>query len=571
MKNNLSEMKLKKVIFYNIRGLFVIAFISNLMMMGVNLLLSYLLQVITDVAAGVDEKFTLTDTVFMVLGVIAFVGVSGIINAYSQNQFKKKSMEQYKNTVFERITRKGIGAFRSEVTSGYLSGITNDATVIENNYVMGIIKIGEQIFLFTGSLVMMIWYSPVLTLIAIGLSLLPVIASACTAKSLTGLEKKVSERNESFLSVVNEALSGFSVIKSFKAERKVSELVFESDEKLEAAKKKRNVKNFIITLIGGGAGIVTQFGVLIAGGWMCLNGKGITPGMLFVFTNLMNFIIQPISTLPGLVAGKKAAEALITKMEEALGEKKVSCEKADTCTFDSSIKLSGLSFSYDNEKKILDNVSYEFDQGKSYAIVGASGCGKSTLLQLLLSGLDGYDGKILYDDKELSGISTESLYDVVSTIQQNVFIFNASIRDNITMFREFPKQEVDRVISLAGLNGLINEKGEDYLCGEGGNGLSGGEKQRISIARALLKESRLLLVDEATAALDAETSNHVINSILGIEELTKIVVTHDLDEGTLRKYDSIITLRNGKIVENGTFEKLIGMKGYFYSLYTVSQ
>ena len=139
------------------------------------------------------------------------------------------------------------------------------------------------------------------------------------------------------------------------------------------------------------------------------------------------------------------------------------------------------------------------------------------------------------------------------------------------MFQEFSKEEVDRVIDMAGLRELIKEKGEDYLCGENGSGLSGGEKQRISIARALLRKTKMLLVDEATAALDAETSNRVIKAILALKDMTRVIVTHDLDAGTLEKYDSILTLKNGKIIENGTFEELMKNKGYFYSLYTVAQ
>jgi ABC-type multidrug transport system fused ATPase/permease subunit len=172
---------------------------------------------------------------------------------------------------------------------------------------------------------------------------------------------------------------------------------------------------------------------------------------------------------------------------------------------------------------------------------------------------------------DIKNIRPESLYNTVSTIQQNVFVFNASIRDNVTMFQEFPKEEVDRVIEMAGLQELIAEKGEDYLCGENGSGLSGGEKQRISIARALLRNAKMLLIDEATAALDTETSSRIIKAILALKNMTRIVVTHDLDAGTLQKYDSILTLKNGRIVEDGSFDTLMKNKGYFYSLYTVAQ
>ncbi len=168
-------------------------------------------------------------------------------------------------------------------------------------------------------------------------------------------------------------------------------------------------------------------------------------------------------------------------------------------------------------------------------------------------------------------ISSHNLYEIESIIQQNVFVFNATIKDNITMFRDFPEEQINNAIKLSGLSALIEEKGADYLCGENGNGLSGGEKQRISIARSLLKKSQVLLVDEATAALDTETAYQVSSVILGLDGITSIVITHSLDAGLLKQYDGILTFKNGEIVEEGTYDELIEEKGYFYSLYTISQ
>ena len=182
-----------------------------------------------------------------------------------------------------------------------------------------------------------------------------------------------------------------------------------------------------------------------------------------------------------------------------------------------------------------------------------------------------YQGEIRYDGKELKTVAPSSLYDLVSIIQQNVFVFNSTIRDNITMFSDFPKEEVDRAVRLSGLKKLIEEKGEDSLCGENGAGLSGGERQRISIARALLRKTPVLLVDEATASLDAETSFEVLDAILKLDGYTRIIVTHDLDENILRRCTALFTLKNGKVSEQGTFDALMDRKGYFYSLFTVSQ
>jgi len=193
------------------------------------------------------------------------------------------------------------------------------------------------------------------------------------------------------------------------------------------------------------------------------------------------------------------------------------------------------------------------------------------LTNLLMAAHGGYEGRILYGDQELRDISCESLYDAVSMVQQSVFVFNASIRDNITMFSPFPAERVERAISQSGLSALIAERGEDYLCGENGCGLSGGERQRIAIARSLLRGTPVLLVDEATAALDKETAAYVVNALLNLRDLTQIMVKHTLDAEQLARYDSILAMKDGRLVEMGDFQTLMALRGYFYSLYTVAQ
>ena len=205
------------------------------------------------------------------------------------------------------------------------------------------------------------------------------------------------------------------------------------------------------------------------------------------------------------------------------------------------------------------------------AIVGGSGSGKSTLLHLLMAGSTAYDGRILLDGTELREAAPESVYELISVIQQNVFVFNASIEENISMFRQFPQAELGDAIRHAHLGELLARRGQDSLCGENGCNLSGGEKQRISIARSLLKKSSVLLADEATAALDAQTAHQVSSDLLDLEGMTRIVVTHTLEQALLRRYDGILVLKNGEIAESGSFDELMARKGYFYALYTVSQ
>lgn len=291
------------------------------------------------------------------------------------------------------------------------------------------------------------------------------------------------------------------------------------------------------------------------------------------FVQMMNYVLNPINTLPKLLANRKAAIGLIEKMA-SYGKKEDGQKQFDS--FDGfkdggeGIVLKHVNFSYEEDKEVLKDINLNFEVGKSYAIVGGSGSGKSTLLNLVMGSYPEYRGSITLDGKELGSIDPDSIFDVMSVIQQNVFIFDDTIRRNICMFKEFDKQQLDSAIERAGLSLVINEKGEDYACGENGAHLSGGEKQRIAIARSLLREVSVLLVDEAASALDAETSDNVTNSILDIQGITRLVVTHKLDEKVLSRFDEIIVMKNGRVVEIGNFETLMGNGEYFASLCKIS-
>ena len=550
---------------------FGLALLGALLEPVLSLWVSVLIQQLMDATMSYEGVDVLLHPAMMMIALLFVLVFVCFLQYISMPRFLSRAMRQYKDFVFKELTKKSISAFHGENTATYISALSNDANVIEQNYLENIFKLIENSIMFVGAFVLMLYYSPLLTLAAFVLSFLPVIASLLAGNRLAVQEKKVSERNESFVATLKDALSGFSVVKSFQAEKAIYGLFSQSNQSVEETKCTRNKITVFIQAIGAATGATAQLGVFLIGAYLALTGKGVTPGIVIAFVNLMNFVIQPIATVPGILASRKAAKALMDKLSKALAsnvrEEGIAVSDKKNC----DISINNLSFAYEEEKQILKNITTRFETGKSYAIVGASGSGKSTLLNLLMAGNNNYAGEICFGDVELREISSESLYEMVSIIQQNVFVFNSSIRDNITMFHTFEKSEVDHAIKLSGLDALITERGEDYLCGENGNVLSGGEKQRISIARCLLRKTPVLLVDEATAALDAETAFHVTSAILGLEDLTRIVVTHTLDEGLLKRYDSILTLKNGRIVETGSFEELMEQKGYFYSLYTVSQ
>lgn len=563
--------QLRAQFFYKNIPIFCLAVFAALAAGSLNLILSWIIQQLMDTAAGKSGALSFRTLLLISAGFVLLCAGLSLLNYASQPRFLERAMRQYKDFAFKKLTEKNISSFRDESAAGYLSALTNDAASIETNYLAQMLAMITKAVTFVGALLLMCRYSLLMTAIAAGLTVLPLIASLLTGNRLQAVESRVSERNGEFTAALSDCLAGFTVVKNFKAEREIFRLFAQSNKALEHEKfTGRRIKT-LVGMIGAVTGIFAQLGVFIAGVYLSMKGGSMTPGAVVLFVNLMNFIISPIAELPGLLACRKAALGLVDKLAAAL-ERSSSREGSETLNrLEHGIRLENVSFAYEPGKTVLHGINAEFEAGKAYALVGGSGSGKSTLLNLLMAAETNYSGHIFADGIELSDISTESLYGTMAAIQQNVFVFNASIKDNVSMFRDFPKTEMDEAIARAHLGALIRERGEDYLCGENGSGLSGGEKQRISIARSLLKKSSVLLADEVTAALDAQTAHRVSSDILDLQGITRIVVTHTLEESLLRRYDKIFVLRSGRIEETGSFADLMANKGYFYALFTVAQ
>lgn len=548
-----------------------LAVFASLASGSLNLILSWTMQQLIDTASGVPGALPIGLLAKLSGGFVLLCIAVCLLSYVSEPRFIRRAMRQYKEFAFQKLTEKSISSFRDESVATYLSALTNDANTIEADFLSQQLSVITKTVTFFGAIALMLWYSPLMTAIAIGVTILPLIASLLTGNQITAAERRVSDRNRDFTAALSDCLGGFAVVKTFKAEREIFRLFAENNRALEGEKFSRRRIKILVGMIGSVAGVLAQLGVFLIGAYLALTDRGLTPGIVIAFVNLMNFMIEPVAELPGLLASRKAARGLISKLAAVLEKNPAPAGNTELPRLGKGIRIQNLSFGYDANKEVLHNLTAEFEAGKAYAVVGSSGSGKSTLLSLLMASGTDYRGEILFDGTELRSISSESLYELISNIQQNVFVFNASIRDNVTMFRSFPRGEIDDAIAHAHLSGLIEERGENYLCGENGKGLSGGEKQRISIARSLLKRSSVLLADEATAALDAETAYQVTSDILDLDGVTRIVVTHALNEALLRRYDGILVLKDGRIEECESFDELMENRGYFHALFTVAQ
>ena len=370
---------------------------------------------------------------------------------------------------------------------------------------------------------------------------------------------------------MHDTIAGFAQIKSFKAEGPAERRFLASNTELEDAKQAKRRCEKGISVIAEAAGSISQITVLFFGAWLCVSEHAITIGGIMMVTQLMNYIRIPIAELPSIFAARKASVALAGKLASELEH-----AKAEEGTLllapehAQDIKLQDVSFAYEEGNPVLRGITAEFEAGKCYAVVGASGSGKSTLLSLLMGAHRDYEGKVAFDGSELHDVSLDSLYGTESLVSQKTFLFDASLKDNITMFGDADAEALSSAIEQAGLKDFVAAHGLDYACGEEGANLSGGERQRVCIARALLHGARTLLFDEATSALDQKTADQVTRAVLSLSGTTRVMVTHRLDAGLLRGFDGIMVLKDGKVCESGTFDELMAEPdGYFHALYTI--
>lgn len=547
----------------------VMAGIAMLILSIYNIVISWLLQTIIDIVSG-DSSMTILQ-----VGIIAMITFLIFIAAYviyrvARPKYLYQAMLCYKQKIFCKMIDKNLSSFRKENTSQYLSMYTNDAKMIEMYYFDSVLEMIDLTVSFVGALLLMLWYSPILTVFGLILSVLPIAASLPIANKMAEAERKVSDGNGEFVSIVRDILQRFPVIKSFQAEKEMKKNFFRENERMEHMKYQSRYIEESINLWGTAASVMMRLGIFLIGAWMSVSGYGVTPGIVLVFLQLMNYVISPIERIPSILAKRKAAIGLIEKMlvsvqinQEQMKENKIGMLKK-------GISLKDVSVSIGN-KNVLHHLNFEFEIGKKYAVVGSSGAGKSTLINTIMGGFSPVQGEVLFDGIDSREIQPESLFQVMALVQQSVFVFRDTIRNNITLFKEFDEEKVKKAADQAGLRELIDKRGLNDSCGENGNKLSGGERQRIAIARALLRGSQVLLLDEATAALDNQTSYAVIDAVLSMKEMTEIIVTHRLEEKLLYQYDEILVMHAGEIVEKGTFQELMQKKGFFYSLYVVSK
>lgn len=525
--------------------------------------MAILLQQLLDIAVGKDMQ----QFVRMVLFSIFYFAVLGIF-LYLQSLLSKKVickiMRQIRSDVFRGTVDHSIEDFNKKNTADYISIITNDVKMIEDNFLLPLFEVVQYAVIFTASFLLMVYFDIIVTVCVIVAIAIMFLIPSFLGNSLEKRQKKYSSKLADFTVSLKDILSGFEIIKSYSMKRYVIQRFNKEND--ETINSKYSVDRLLALNEGVSSflALMVQIVVLFLSAYFIITGRitvGTLLGMVQVSSNLANPLVMIFTNVPKI----KSIQPIVEKLQSISKYPLSHSKKEHISSFDFCICAKDLGFSYDKQKEVLNEINCTIEKGKKYVVVGKSGCGKSTLIKLLAGYYSDYAGTIKYDNRELKLLDRNDMAQLSSIIHQNIYMFDETIQDNICLHEDYPQEKIDNVVMESGLSEFISELPEGllYQVGENGANLSGGQKQRIAVARALIRNKPILILDEGTSAVDMQTAYDIENRLLKINDLTIITITHHLRKELLEKYDEIICIDNGKIIEKGTFNELASNNSIF--------
>lgn len=464
----------------------------------------------------------------------------------------KRITNQLRSDIFSSAMNKELCTYTEENAGEYISTLTNDLKIIEENYLLPLFKIVENIVLFIFALVTILQISPevLITLIVCMVGMAGV--SSLFGNILQKRQEFFSNQIGQYTVDIKDLLNGYELFKYY---NETHHAIIEHDSfnsKLTRIKFRLDLGMAINQSTSDMLGLLTMFLVVVIGAYKVISGA-VLVGTLVALVQLSNSFVNPIMEITMNIPKMQSTRKIMEKINKLCSQKNV--EKTRLLSFREHIEYQDVWFSYDNQNYALKGITLKFEKGKKYLILGKSGCGKSTLIGVLLGKCRPYNGIVRCDGNDLAEYE---ITDLCAVIQQNVYILNRSIKENIELYRNFSDEEIKKVLLLCGFNDLDIEKNSLDL--------SGGQKQRISMARALIRKKPILLIDEGTSAVDTITSNEIEAELLKEKNVTIITISHKMNPELMLKYDEIIYLEHGSIVEQGNYSELIKRKGKVYTV-----
>lgn len=511
-----------------------------------------LLQKVVDVA--VTKQTEAFGKLFLfAVGYILMLCVMNYISALMEKYLTEKMIKQYRQDIFKGIMDRRPIRYYGENTADYISALTNDMKLIEDNYIAALLNTFQLVVMFAVTLVILLILSPMVTAILILTFLLMFLLPATIGRCLEKRQDRVSAQMATFTEKLKDILSGYEVLRSYD-QIEAAKHRFQEENEEETRVRFRAARLFALNEgLSDTLAVLSTITVIFVSAYLVLIGQ-ITMGTLLALVQLSSSFMAPVMLLMQNVPRIQSMRAVIARLNSyAEDDPAVKPLPLELPSFEKGIELDGASFSYDGEQTVLSDITMRIDKGGKYAVMGPSGCGKTTLIKLLLGYFEDYGGSIRYDGRELRTLDMDKIAGIISVIHQNVYLFNLSVRENILLFEEFDEAALAEAVEKSGVSLFIDEKegGLDHGAGENGALLSGGQRQRVALARALIRRAPFVILDEGTSALDRKTACEIESRLLKDEELTLLTITHNPDPLLMRRYDGIYRMNDGRL-ENCT-------------------
>jgi ATP-binding cassette subfamily C protein len=481
--------------------------------------------------------------------------------------YADKSQRTLERDFFDSVLGTKVSEFNQGNSGTYISVLNNDIGAISGSYFSAVANFSKDALMVAMGIGAMVVISPLNAVLAVAMTFLPLIAPIVYGKRLALAQVEKSAASITFNQKVKDYLTGFEVIKTFGIEKNIRPRFFDVTNRLMRARYKAGTAAADVGALSVSVMVAATFINYFAAGFFALGGM-ISVGEVVAIVGLGAAILAPMTQLANHISSFKGARDIAKRVLDMMQRRDTRIRAEKISSINEGVSFNNVRFAYTDNNYAIRDFSYTFKKGGKYAVVGASGSGKSTLARLLMGYYDGYEGSILLSGAEMRDTERESLYRVITALPQNVFMLDDTLRNNITLFNHYSDEEYQTALRKANLTDVETAlpKGSGSLLGEGGNTLSGGERQRVSIARALLKGSEMLVLDESSANLDNPTAHGIESTIMGMEGLTCVFVTHRYNADILKQCDGILVMKGGTLFESGTFGDLYAKKEYFYSL-----
>lgn len=499
------------------------------------------------------------------------IGISYFLHALFSKRFIICVIRCLRKDVFSHVMEKNYRDFNSVNTADYISALTNDIKLIEDNYFMPMFECLNSIVLFVTSFIIMVSLSWAVTICLFISMILMIVIPSLFQNSLQRRQDGYSKKLAELTIITKDFLSGYQVIRSYQMGKYINSSFGENNHQVMHVKYAWEKMNAVVASLSALLGSFVQCSVLFLSAYFIIKGE-LSAGTLVGLVQISSMIALPIQTISTNLPKVQSTKLVIDKLSKHLQYQSTSFVGAKKPSFDQAIALANVSFAYGEAQPVVKEIDLVIEKNKKYVFVGKSGCGKTTLINLLCGNLDGYHGTICYDGVELSALSIHDVAQLSAVIHQSVYMFDDTIEHNINLYNQVPKARLDNALSISGVVSFLHaQKDLDTQVGENGNHLSGGQRQRVAVARALVQEKPLLILDEGTSAIDKQTAYDIENKLLSQKNITLITITHNLDEDLLKRYDQIVFMQDGCIVEKGSYDELMMQQGAFEQFYRIKK